>query len=998
MMTKLDSNETATSHLRALLYAFVLISAGLLLPTTVGAQVSFTGTAASRGLGSHAIGSQSAAQALSFSVSANSTVGSIAVLTTGAVNLDFTNAPASTCSAQNYSQATQCTVEVRFAPSAVGLRMGAVVFYSEANNSGSALATVPIYGIGIGPQIGFGPGTATAIDPKVNGIFLLEPVAVAFDGAGDLFVAEIYGVIKLPAGGGAATAIYPTVNGEGLDYPSGLAIDGAGNLFIADFEHNRVVEVPAGGGAAIAIDPTVKGRPLDGPYGVAVDALGNLYIADSRNWRVVEVPAGGGAAIDISPIVNGVELQAPQYVAVDGAGDLFIADTLGKRIVELPAGGGAAIVIDPTVNGKSLLYSYGVAVDAAGDLFIADTDHSRVIEVPAGGGAPIAIDPLVNGKALGGPTNVTIDSAGDVFIADTFNNRLVKLQRSQPPALGFPYPTALGSNDLTDGTQTVQILNIGNQPLVLSSINFPADFSQAGEDTNECVGVTTLSAGEECDVLLGFTPSQSGALNETVTLTDNTLNGKEAQQSIVASGIGVVLAVLTSPTPGASLPGTGATFSWTAGTGASGYKLWLGSTGAGSNNLYNSGVKTATSVTMKGLPVNGETVYARLFTNFNGTTEYTDFTYSASSPAVLLSPVPGSTLLGNSVTFTWSPAAGAISYGLWLGTEVNSNNLGTSGATTNTFATLGALPTNGETIYARLTTLYNGAYYVITNFSFTAATFSPATLTSPAPGSKLAGSSAAFSWTAGTGATAYQILIGSTGVGSRNVYSAGNITTTSTSISGLPTNGETFYVRLYTTFNGSSQYSDSTCTAVAQSPATLTSPKPGSTITPNTAFTWTTGQGVASYQLMLGATGVGSSGLYNSGPQAATSATVSGLPSNGAIVYARLLSQIAGVWQSVDYTFTEASTAPVLTSPTSGSTLGTVGVPFTWTTGAGYADYQLWLGTSGPGSSSLFVSGSTTATSVTVPNLPKNGVKIYARLYFGNGGPWNYTDYTFTAQ
>ena len=73
------------------------------------------------------------------------------MLTTGAVNLDFTNAPASTCSAQNYSQATQCTVEVTFAPSAVGLRMGAVVFYSEANNSGSALATVPIYGIGIGP-------------------------------------------------------------------------------------------------------------------------------------------------------------------------------------------------------------------------------------------------------------------------------------------------------------------------------------------------------------------------------------------------------------------------------------------------------------------------------------------------------------------------------------------------------------------------------------------------------------------------------------------------------------------------------------------------------------------------------------------------------------------------------------------------------------------------------------------------------------------------------
>ena len=812
-MTNSDSNEPATSHLRAVLYLLLVISAGLLLPLTLSAQVSFTGTAASSGFGSHAIGSLSAAQALSFSISANTTVGSIAVLTTGAANLDFTNTPASSCSVQNYSQVTQCTVQVKFAPSAVGLRMGAVVFYSEVNNSGTALATVPIYGTGTGPQIGFGPGTATAIDPKVNGCFLLEPVAVAFDGAGDLFIAELYGVVKLPAGGGAATAVYPTVNGEGLDYPSGLAIDGAGNLFISDFEHNRVVEVPAGGGAATAIDPTVKGKSLDGPFGLAVDAMGNLYIADALNWRVVEVPAGGGAAIAIDPLVNGAGLENPQGVALDGAGDLFIADTMGRRVVELPAGGGAAIVIDPTVNGLSLWNTYGVGVDAVGNLFIADTDRGRVVEVPAGGGAPVAIDPLVNNKALGGPNSVAVDSAGDVFIVDTFNNRLVELQRSQPPALNYPYPTNVGTTDTADGAQTVQILNIGNKPLTLAAINYPADFSQGSGDANECTGTTTLSVGQECDVLADFAPQHGGLLSENITLTDNTLNLTGAQQSMMASGNAVVLAALTSPMPATSLSGTGITFTWTAVPGASGYKLWLGSTGAGSNNLYKSVANTVTSVAVKGLPVNGETIYARLFTSFNGTLEYIDQTYSAAAASVIASPAPGSTLAGASVAFTWPPAGGATNYTLLLGsTGPGSYNLWDSGATTATSLTFSAMPVNGETIYARLSTNFNGTL-VHSDSTYTAANPIFATMISPLPGSTLAGASVTFKWAPGATATIYQLQLGTTGVGSSDVYNSGSITATSVTANKLPTTGITVYVRLRSESGGTWSYLDYTYVA-----------------------------------------------------------------------------------------------------------------------------------------------------------------------------------------
>jgi hypothetical protein len=137
----------------------LLILAGLfLLPVAALAQVSYTGTAATQNFGSQAIGSASAARTFNFSVAAGTTVGSIGVVTQGAPNLDFTSATGGTCALQTYSSATTCTVNVTFKPIAAGLRMGAVVFFSAAGNTGTILGSVPIYGIGTGPQIAFSRG------------------------------------------------------------------------------------------------------------------------------------------------------------------------------------------------------------------------------------------------------------------------------------------------------------------------------------------------------------------------------------------------------------------------------------------------------------------------------------------------------------------------------------------------------------------------------------------------------------------------------------------------------------------------------------------------------------------------------------------------------------------------------------------------------------------------------------------------------------------------
>jgi hypothetical protein len=67
-------------------------------------------------------------------------------------------------------------------------------------------------------------------------------------------------------------------------------------------------------------------------------------------------------------------------------------------------------------------------------------------------------------------------------------------------------------------------------------------------------------------------------------------------------------------------------------TAATQYQFWLGSTGVGSNNLYSSGATNAMSVTRTNMPTNGETIYARLYTNYNGTWVHTDYTFTAAAP------------------------------------------------------------------------------------------------------------------------------------------------------------------------------------------------------------------------------------------------------------------------------------------------------------------------------------------------------------------------------
>ncbi|HEX4008330.1 MAG TPA: hypothetical protein VHX60_19310, partial [Acidobacteriaceae bacterium] len=84
---------------------------------------------------------------------------------------------------------------------------------------------------------------------------------------------------------------------------------------------------------------------------------------------------------------------------------------------------------------------------------------------------------------------------------------------------------------------------------------------------------------------------------------------------------------LTTPTPGTTLSGSTVTFSWNPGT-ATTFKFQLGSY-TGGNGLYGSGPTTKTSETVSNLPVNGETIHARLSYLSGSVWQSIDYVYTA---------------------------------------------------------------------------------------------------------------------------------------------------------------------------------------------------------------------------------------------------------------------------------------------------------------------------------------------------------------------------------
>jgi uncharacterized protein (TIGR03437 family) len=293
-----------------------------------------------------------------------------------------------------------------------------------------------------------------------------ELAGLALDQAGNLYVADFLngrvreistaGIITTVAGAGPGGAV-PGDGGPAtkarLVYPEGLAFDSAGNLYIADSYDSRVRKVSPGGTITTVAGNGTQGFFGDGgpatsaqlanPCGVAVDAQGNLYIVDSGNYRIREVSpsgtittvAGGGTSlVDGVPAIQ--EQIAPLGVAVDSSGTLYIA------------GAGVRKVSNGIISTLDLVRTEGIAVDASDNLYVTEFDAVQKI-TPGDVVGVIAGTGTIGNSGDGGPalnaqfdigddpqpSGIAVDGYGRVYVADSLNYSVRLLQPVNLPVI-----------------------------------------------------------------------------------------------------------------------------------------------------------------------------------------------------------------------------------------------------------------------------------------------------------------------------------------------------------------------------------------------------------------------------------------------------------------------------------------------------------------------------------------------------------------------------------
>ena len=266
---------------------------------------------------------------------------------------------------------------------------------------------------------------------------------------------------------------------------------------------------------------------------------------------------------------------------------------------------------------------------------------------------------------------------------------------------------------------------------------------------------------------------------------------------------------LYSPSPGSALSGSSASFQWFGPPQTTAFWIDVGST-AGGNNYYQSGsLPTSTlSATVNSLPIDGSTVYVTLYWLINGSWVSNSYIFTAFNPAaadaVLTTPTPGSTLTSSTVTFDWTAGVGASGYWLDIGSVAGGNQYYQSGNLGNLLTTTAnGLPTNGSTVYVTLYTLIGGQWFS-NAYTYTAfnASGGAGQMQSPVPGSTLSGNVQTFTWSAGSGATAYWLDLGSTLYGN-DIDQSGNLgNVLTTTVYSLPANGNTVYVTLWSYVGG----------------------------------------------------------------------------------------------------------------------------------------------------------------------------------------------------
>jgi len=289
---------------------------------------------------------------------------------------------------------------------------------------------------------------------------LLEPTGIAYDSAGNLYIADsarhqvfeatLGGVWLVIAGSGVqgfAGDGGTAVNAE-LNAPQAVAVGADGTLYIADTANQRIRAVSNGviatiagnGSAGFSGDngPAMLAS-LDQPNALALDSSGALLVCDSANHRLRRISSGTiytlagngvqGFAGD-GGLATSAELDTPSGVTVSADGRIFLSDAHNNRIRVIATNG----VI--TTDAAQLSLPLGLAATSSGALVFADTNNQRLRNIDASGNISTLAGSGVQGSAPDGsialnaaldtPVGVAISTFGNPTFADT-SNRTIRI-------------------------------------------------------------------------------------------------------------------------------------------------------------------------------------------------------------------------------------------------------------------------------------------------------------------------------------------------------------------------------------------------------------------------------------------------------------------------------------------------------------------------------------------------------------------------------------------
>ncbi|MES2387895.1 MAG: hypothetical protein V4543_07820, partial [Bacteroidota bacterium] len=414
-----------------------------------------------------------------------------------------------------------------------------------------------------------GTGTSGSADGTLSQATLNGPFGLAFDAAGNMYVAEreSHRIRKIAPNGtvstlAGSTAGFADGNGTLAQFrnPTSVVADAAGNVYVADYGNNRIRKIApngnvttlAGSGTAGNTEGTGTNAQFNGPHGIGIDAAGNLYVSEYSGYRIRRVTpdgttsnfaGGAGSQGTADGSSTAARFYRPMALVFDISGNMYVSDAGNNRIRKITSGGTVSTLAGSTSGyadgtGTAAQFSLpgSLVTDASGNLYVVDQNNNRIRKITSGGvvttvagtltgNSSGAVNSILNLSTFKTPFGLAADASGNLFVGDYANYLIRKITFS---TIGYLWNTG-------ETTQSITKSTAGSYSVQLVAGSCTSAASAVSEVTvSPMPDVPTITASGP----LSFCPGGSVTLTSSAA-TGNLWSTGATTQSITVTGTGV---------------------------------------------------------------------------------------------------------------------------------------------------------------------------------------------------------------------------------------------------------------------------------------------------------------------------------------------------------------------------------------------------------------------------------------------------------------------------